>query len=116
MPWLHTPAPVARHTRYRHIAGSAAFYDARMSETGPSTDWQTLADFAAEMGWAYKTARNRHHEANRNRANGTVGPRDMPEPDHHIGRTPLWKPTTISAYKKSRPGQGAGGGPKPRQR
>ncbi|WP_079626333.1 hypothetical protein [Mycobacteroides abscessus] len=87
-----------------------------MSETGPSTDWQTLADFAAEMGWAYKTARNRHHEANRNRANGTVGPHDMPEPDHHIGRTPLWKPTTISAYKKSRPGQGAGGGPKPRQR
>lgn len=116
MSWLHTPTSLSRHARYRHRARIRAFYDARMSETGPATDWQTLADFAAEMGWAIKTARNRHHEANRNRANNQVGPHDMPAPDHIIGRTPLWKPATISAYKKARPGQGAGGGPKPRQR
>ncbi|SIJ95668.1 hypothetical protein [Mycobacteroides abscessus] len=92
-------------------ASTAAPYDARMSQTPePRTDWLTLTDVAAEMGWSVKTARNRHHDANTNRANNTEKPGDLPEPDHHIGNKPVWKPATIATFKANRPGRGAGGG------
>lgn len=34
----------------------------------------------------------------------------LPPPDGRLGRTPWWKRGTITAWQKTRPGQGAGGG------
>ncbi len=31
---------------------------------------------------------------------------DLPEPDEHVGRTPLWKIDSIEAWEASRPGRG----------
>lgn len=39
----------------------------------------------------------------------------LPEPDHRFGQSPAWRRETIAAWKESRPGQGKGGGRKPKQ-
>lgn len=31
---------------------------------------------------------------------------DIPEPDEYVGRTPLWKTTSIDAWLSGRPGHG----------
>lgn len=31
---------------------------------------------------------------------------DIPQPDEYVGRTPLWKETSIDAWLTERPGQG----------
>ncbi len=73
----------------------------------------TLLDLraAAELvGVSYRTMRNYHQTAERNRRQGEVRPGDLPEPDDTFGRSPVWKRQTITAWKRHRPGRGAGGG------
>lgn len=38
----------------------------------------------------------------------------MPDPDKTFGSTPTWLPSTLSDWKAKRPGQGKGGGRKPK--
>lgn len=38
----------------------------------------------------------------------------LPEPDDRFGQTPVWLPDTIEKWKTNRPGQGKGGGRKPK--
>ncbi|MGD9622360.1 MAG: hypothetical protein AB7G47_20245 [Mycolicibacterium sp.] len=70
----------------------------------------TLRDIATRMGWTPKTASNMQYRANRNRANGTPRPGDLPEPDQLYSGRPVWHIDTITAWETSRPGPGAGGG------
>lgn len=74
----------------------------------------TLADLAAFLGWTVKTARVMQHRANQRRAQGQSRPGDLPPPDRRYGRTPVWSLATITEWQARRPGQGSGGGPKPR--
>lgn len=30
----------------------------------------------------------------------------LPEPDHHMGGSPIWRRTTIDEWRRNRPGQG----------
>ena len=43
----------------------------------------------------------RHTSVYRYRVRG-----DIPDPDEYVGRTPLWKETTIAAWLEARPGHG----------
>jgi predicted DNA-binding transcriptional regulator AlpA len=90
-------------------------YDASMAEGRPIEDYLTLEQVAERAGWSLKTARTMQHRANRRRAAGEPRPGDLPEPDHRFGRTPVWLDESIEQWLHSRPGQGVGGGPKPRQ-
>lgn len=92
----------------------ARLYHSCMAGDDLSEKYLTLPQIAERNHWTLKTARNRQHESNRRRRDGQSRPGDLPEPDHHIGRTPLWLTETIEAWEKRRPGRGAGGGPKPR--
>lgn len=81
---------VKRDTRIRLSAADVVAYLAeRHGATITLTSWHTY------------TARNPE------KAKGLVV---GPKPDGHFGRTPYWHPTTVDAWWKSRPGQGAGGG------
>lgn len=91
----------------------ARLYDSCMAGEITGT-FLTLPELAEREGWTIKTARALHHRANQRRANNTSRPGDLPKPDHHIGRSPVWLETTIETWEKQRPGRGAGGGPKPR--
>ncbi|GLB86431.1 MULTISPECIES: hypothetical protein [Mycobacterium] len=90
-------------------------YDASMADGRPIEDYLTLEQVAARAGWSLKTARTMHYRANRRRAAGEPRPGDLPEPDHRFGRTPVWLDDSITQWLNSRPGQGVGGGPKPRR-
>jgi hypothetical protein len=78
-----------------------------------SRTYLTLAQIADRMGWKLKTARTLHHRASRRRAAGKARPGDLPKEDWRFGRTPVWLEKTIDDWEARRPGQGAGGGPKP---
>ncbi|MFB4273047.1 helix-turn-helix transcriptional regulator [Nonomuraea sp. GTA35] len=60
------------------------------------TDYWTMADIAEHLGIKLRSVHTYR----------TRG--DLPPEDHMIGRTPVWRPATITSWK--RPGQGAGGG------
>jgi hypothetical protein len=54
----------------------------------------TLDDIAAAMGWTMQTgAKQRQRPA----------PVGLPEPDAHVGRTPVWFRATIEQWRASRP-------------
>lgn len=38
----------------------------------------------------------------------------LPTPDAYFGQTPVWLPATAERWKAERPGQGKGGGRKPK--
>jgi hypothetical protein len=62
------------------------------------TDQLTTADVANALGVTPATVRSYA-------ARGV-----MPKADGYLGRTPWWRPQTITDWKASRPGQGKGGG------
>lgn len=80
----------------------------------------TLLDLraAAEVAEVkYRTMRNYHQTAERRRRLAAekndpsiIRPGDLPPPDEIYGRSPVWKLSTINAWKRTRPGRGAGGG------
>jgi hypothetical protein len=93
---------------------SPRLYDSHMPDLGDE-EYLTLDDIAQLLGWTIKTARTMQHRANRNRRSGESRPGDLPSADLKFGRTPVWRAATIDAWMRSRPGRGAGGGPKPRR-
>lgn len=67
-----------------------------MAELGdPAKDWWTLDDIAAH--WGVKKA-TLHSYRSRDRG-------ELPAADEMLGRTPVWRPATITGF--TRPGQGA---------
>jgi hypothetical protein len=74
----------------------------------PRAQWWTMADIAAYWevkpgtvwDYRYQTLHPRPGQAAK-----------LPPHDDMIGRTPVWRPRTITGFK--RPGRGHGGGPKP---
>ena len=54
----------------------------------------TVADVAALLGVKPATVRQYAHRD------------DMPPPDEHIGRTPVWSRATIDGWLAGRPGHG----------
>jgi hypothetical protein len=61
----------------------------------------TLDDIAVAMGWTPATAAKQRQRP---------APVGLPEPDAHIGRTPVWFRVSFERWQASRPGRGAGGG------
>lgn len=61
----------------------------------PSADYWTINDVAEHWGVTPQTIRTY-----RSRKRG-----ELPEPDRVFGRSPVWKPATITGFE--RPGQGA---------
>lgn len=80
----------------------------------------TLLDLRAvaeAAGVQYRTMRNYHQTAERNRRLAEkhkdpsfIKPGDLPAPDDVFGRSPVWKRSTINAWLRDRPGRGVGGG------
>jgi hypothetical protein len=64
------------------------------STPDPSAEWWTTSDVAAYLGVGVSTV-----SSYRNRG-------QMPEPDHKLGRTQLWRPKTIMGWRGARPGSG----------
>lgn len=66
-------------------------------------------EISERTGMSVLTLRSLYHRAQKNRANGTTRPGDMPEADEVIGGTPGWLPETIDAWraraKRGRPPQ-----------
>lgn len=61
----------------------------------PTDDYWTMDDVAAHWGVTPQTIRTY-----RSRKRG-----ELPEPDRMFGRSPVWRPATITSFQ--RPGQGA---------
>lgn len=101
-------------TVWTHAARAAAYYACMVEGELLHGEYLTLPQLAERMDWTIKTARTLHYRATRRRAEGTSRPGDLPKEDHRVGRIPLWLSTTIDLWEAERPGQGAGGGPKPR--
>lgn len=72
----------------------------------------TLPQIAERIGVSVDSIRVYHQRASKNRRDGNVRPGDMPPPDQHFGRSPVWKLATIIAWERKRPGRGVGGGRK----
>jgi hypothetical protein len=64
---------------------------------------------ALALGVEVSTLRQYLKDARRHRRRDEIRPGDMPEPDATLGRTPVWRPETIEAWIKARPGRGVGG-------
>jgi hypothetical protein len=79
----------------------------------PEADWWTITDIAEHLGVKRQTV-ERYRHPRRPGPDGPVRAAELPEPDRHIGATPVWRPERIIGWE--RPGQGAGGGrPRPAQ-
>lgn len=73
----------------------------------PNAEWWTTEDVAAYLGVKPATVR-RYRMADR-------GDGALPEEEAMFVRSPAWRPATIIAWHKGqRPGQGTGGGRKPK--
>lgn len=79
-------------------------------------DYWTMADIAEHLGLKLRsvhTYRTRGEQLRQRAAAGEPVSEEqlaagLPKEDKMIGRTPVWRPATITSWK--RPGQGAGGG------
>jgi hypothetical protein len=65
-------------------------------------DLLTMSDVAEIIGITVGSLRVAYARAKSNRANGVSKPKDMPECDYLIGRTPTWKPDTIREWTRAR--------------
>lgn len=66
------------------------------------TDLLTIKDIAVILDVQEKSARLYHESAQRRRREGRPRDKDMPAPDTHVGRTPVWYPKTIERWKERR--------------
>ena len=73
-------------------------------------EWLTLNDVAEWLNVTYNSARTYHGRAVINRRMQREKPGDLPPPDKHFGKSPVWRPDTIRAFMANRPGRGTGGG------
>lgn len=65
-------------------------------------DLLTIAEIAPMIGVTEASARVYHERATRRRREQTPGAKDMPAPDDRFGRTPVWRRSTIDAWKRVR--------------
>lgn len=77
-----------------------------------TTKLLTLSDIAERIDVGVGSIRVYHQRATKNRKDGNPRPGDLPEPDQHFGRSPVWKEATIARWERKRPGRGVGGGRK----
>lgn len=77
-----------------------------------TTKLLTLSEIADQIGVSVGSIRVYHQRATKNRKDGNVRPGDLPAPDQHFGRSPVWKASTIKRWETKRPGRGVGGGRK----
>lgn len=80
-----------------------------MNEVPPVVTMQWIAD---DLGLPLSTVHTYRKRAERNRRSRAPRPGDLPPADAPLGRTPGWRRETYLAWKASRPGRGAGGGPR----
>ncbi|MBE1557632.1 hypothetical protein [Nonomuraea africana] len=73
-----------------------------MAHPDMDADYWTMADIADYLEVKLRTV----HTYRQRRKDGD--PNGLPPEDKMIGRTPVWKPATITSWP--RPGRGAGGG------
>jgi len=66
------------------------------------TELLTASDIAPLLDVTTKSVVAYHHIANRNRREGKPRPSDMPPPDKHFGRTPVWERATIDRWLELR--------------
>lgn len=71
------------------------------SEPDPSADWWTTSDVADFLGVRVSTVSTYRAR------------RQMPQPDLTVGRTHMWRPSTITTWHEGRPRPGVGGRPTP---
>jgi hypothetical protein len=60
----------------------------------PSAEWWTTSDVATYLGVRVATISSYRKRG------------QMPPADHKIGRTQLWRPSTITGWATARPGRG----------
>jgi hypothetical protein len=65
-------------------------------------DLLTIKDIAVVLDVQEKSARLYHESAQRRRREHRPRDKDMPAPDLHVGRTPVWHRATIEAWKERR--------------
>lgn len=65
-------------------------------------DLLTAEQIAPLVGLTVASARTTHQRAERRRREGLTGPTDMPAPDARFGRTPVWRRSTVEAWKAAR--------------
>lgn len=65
-----------------------------MPQPASEPEWWTIQDIATYLGIEESTVRSY-------RAQGR-----LPDPLRLVGRTPIWAPTAIIEWQKSRPGRG----------
>lgn len=66
-------------------------------------DFTAIAD---RIGVKVTAVRTYHKKATDNRLHGDERVGDLPPPDQHFGRTPVWKTSTIEEWIERRPGHG----------
>ena len=66
----------------------------------------TISMIAERLGVGAPSVRSYRAVAQKNRKLKIVDPKDMPEPDLYISRSPLWYSTTIDEWVARRPGRG----------
>ena len=65
-----------------------------MPDPDPRADWWVPDDVAAYLGVSASTVASYKSRG------------QMPEPERHFGRTPVWRPRTIIDWHDNRPGHG----------
>lgn len=58
-----------------------------------------LKGVAEHLGITHGSAQTYYGRSKANRKNGTPKPSDLPEPDHHVGKSPAWYLSTIEAAR-----------------
>lgn len=66
----------------------------------------TINDVAKRLGVGAPSVRSYRATAQKNRKNNIFDPKDMPEADLYLSRSPLWYTTTIDKWLEARPGRG----------
>lgn len=64
--------------------------------TDPLLDLKGVAEV---LGITHGSAQTYYGRAKANRKNGTPKPSDLPEPDHHVGKSPAWYLSTIERMR-----------------
>jgi predicted DNA-binding transcriptional regulator AlpA len=70
------------------------------------TDYLSLTEVAVLAGITTPSMRTYHKRASANREAGNPRPGDLPPEDIRLGKTPGWKPSTITRWLNTRPRKG----------
>lgn len=74
----------------------------KTSPDAPDESFWGIGEVAEFIGVTYNSARTYHGRAEINRRRGAEKIGDMPPPDRRYGRSPVWRPETITEWLKWR--------------